>query len=97
MSLLGANGKPIHAERKVRLVVEIIDQKPGAGSAESSRLGFELDSNDPAVLGELMQKINHMIVGRLNEIGFLQNSYVTDPRGNVITGSSEPGRDEAKV
>jgi len=86
MDLLGANGKPIRSERKVTLQVIILDQKAGESGAERSALGFELESNDPLKIADLLRTVNQSIVFRLNDIGFLDR----EPGGVDI----EEGKDD---
>ncbi len=70
MTILGANGKPITAQRKVYLSVDIIDQQPGAAQAQRSHMGFELDSTDPTQIAILLRTITQSVTQRLTEIGF---------------------------
>ena len=70
--ILDASGKPVASVRKVYLEITILDQRPGQSGFEKATLGFELDSNDPAMLAQLLQSINRSVVGRLDEIGFLE-------------------------
>ena len=71
MTILNANGQPVAVTRKVALVVDIIDQQPGAAMAERSRMSFDLDTNDPHQIAVLLQTINQSVIRRLQEIGFM--------------------------
>lgn len=69
--ILGADGRTISSQRKVGLVIEVLDRQPGSANAESARMAFELDSDDPAQISRLLESINRQIVKRLHDIGFL--------------------------
>ena len=84
MTILNAQGQSVVSKRKVGLQIVIIDQKPGNAMAEKAVLGFELDSNDPSDVANLLQAINQNVVRRLHDIGFLDETPHKEPGGDVV-------------
>ena len=80
--ILDASGKPVASERRVGLQITILDQRPGHSGFEKATMSFELDSNDPAMLAQLLQNISRSIVRRLDEIGFLGDTTHPEPGGD---------------
>ncbi len=71
MTILNAQGQAIASKRRVGLQIVIVDEQPGRAGAEKAVMGFELDSNDPVAISNLMQAINQSVLRRLHDIGFL--------------------------
>jgi len=79
MSLLGANGQSVNAERKVYLRIQLIDKQAFSGDAEQSVMQFELDDSNPYVIQRLMDQVKIEVMRRLGSIGFLEKSEPVNP------------------
>lgn len=90
MTILGADGQPIISERKVYVVVEVIDRTPGRPTAESAKIGIELDSQDHELVRQAVQGLAVKIMQRLTTINFFK---IPEPTGLVQRGG-ESGTDQ---